>query len=363
MIQNLPSNIKQGCPWKEETSPTIYDENINWPKISIVTPSYNQGQFIEETIRSILLQNYPNLEYIIIDGGSKDDTVEIIKKYEKYITYWVSEHDEGQSHAINKGIEKSTGEIFNWLNSDDFYEKNALFNIAINFINNNPDIVTGTVRVLEIDAENWYITGHYIGKFCKKGYAIARLFQPSTFLLMKKVKQLGEISTELHHVMDVEWYLKYLLYFGFDKICEIDEIIVNYRHHEASKSIAKKDIFMPEIEFLYYRMALLISENKIADFIKKHILVEEIKSLDYKMKLDEKYLNIKILKETLSNFLYKYFSEHYVKGNLKLARKLAYLIEYKDLAEYRKQKFRLPQWRLKNIYPILVTWRRIKSFF
>jgi glycosyltransferase involved in cell wall biosynthesis len=117
---------------------------MNWPKISIVTPSFNQGQYIEETILSVLSQNYPNLEYIIIDGGSTDDTVEIIKKYESRITYWVSEPDRGQSHAINKGLQKCTGEIFNWLNSDDWYMPGALFDVANAFrINSRAQFVSG----------------------------------------------------------------------------------------------------------------------------------------------------------------------------------------------------------------------------
>ena len=123
-----PPEGKTGWPWTEE-SPQLPDKTPDgrpWPKISIVTPNYNYGQFIEETIRSVLLQGYPNLEYIIIDGGSTDNSVEIIKKYEKRLTYWVSEPDRGQAHAINKGLEMATGEWFNWINSDDLLMSHAL---------------------------------------------------------------------------------------------------------------------------------------------------------------------------------------------------------------------------------------------
>ncbi|WP_293297031.1 glycosyltransferase family 2 protein [Pedobacter sp. UBA4863] len=126
--------FKNNWPYTNAVDPEIYKGRTDWPKISIVTPSYNQGQYIEETILSILNQNYPNLEYIIIDGGSTDHTVEIIKKYEDRITYWVSEKDNGQSHAINKGFEKATGEIFAYLNSDDCYYPNTFWEIANTYV-------------------------------------------------------------------------------------------------------------------------------------------------------------------------------------------------------------------------------------
>ena len=117
-----------------------------YPKISIITPSYNQGQFLEQTIVSVLGQNYPNLEYVIIDGGSTDNSVEIIKKYEQHLAYWVSEKDKGQADAINKGLKFCTGEIFNWLNSDDYLENGALYKIAAAFENPVIDMVAGVVR-------------------------------------------------------------------------------------------------------------------------------------------------------------------------------------------------------------------------
>jgi glycosyltransferase involved in cell wall biosynthesis len=105
-------------------------DDKNLPKISIVTPSYNQGQFIEETIQSILHQKYPNLEYMVIDGTSTDNSIDIIRKYEKYITNWISEPDDGSADAIQKGIQKCTGELFNWLNSDDYLLPGTLITLG-----------------------------------------------------------------------------------------------------------------------------------------------------------------------------------------------------------------------------------------
>ncbi len=120
------------------------------PKISIITPSWNQGPFIERTIRSVLEQGYPNLEYIVMDGGSTDGTIDILRKYEGRLT-WVSDKDKGQADAINKGITRSTGDIIAYLNSDDIYETGALRKAADHFSAHPDDRwLTGQCRIIDV---------------------------------------------------------------------------------------------------------------------------------------------------------------------------------------------------------------------
>ena len=113
---------------------------MDYPKITIIVPSFNQGQYIGETLSSIINQDYPNLELFVVDGGSTDNSVEVIKKYEQHLTWWVSEKDKGQSDAINKGLSKATGEIINWICSDDLLTEGSLKNVATYFLNISDDI-------------------------------------------------------------------------------------------------------------------------------------------------------------------------------------------------------------------------------
>lgn len=208
-INDLPvaPTGRTGWPWTEATPtlPNTVTDGAPWPRISIVTPSFNQGQFIEETIRSVLLQGYPNLEYIIIDGGSTDESVEIIKKYEPWLKYWVSEQDRSQSHAINKGFAQSTGDILNWLCSDDCLTQNAL-NIVASYFVQNPtvDIVVGgvisnwgnTTRVQLWDAE----LKKYLS-IIPHGQPIA---QPSCFYKSLTLSRPGPVDETYHYMMDLE---------------------------------------------------------------------------------------------------------------------------------------------------------------
>jgi glycosyltransferase involved in cell wall biosynthesis len=223
MIELLPSQFPfEGWPWTEESQihPGNKADGSEWPRLTIVTPSYNHGRFIEETIRSVLLQNYPKLEYIIIDGGSNDSTLEIIKKYEFWITYWVSEPDKGQSDAINKGFQKATGIYGNWINSDDLLEKDALWTLAqkIN-MSNDKAVFLGDYKEIDFDGtlkrnsrseirnleELVDIERHWRnGKSNQIG-------QQATFFPLKLFKEVGMLDINNHFSMDYDLWGRFLI--------------------------------------------------------------------------------------------------------------------------------------------------------
>lgn len=186
-----------------------------YPKITVVTPVYNQARYLEETIKSIVNQGYPNLEYIIIDGGSTDGTVDVIKKYEKHLAYWVSEPDKGMYHAIQKGFDKSMGEIMCWLNSDDIFYDKCLFAIADVFMH-HPEVEWFSGKSTSMD-ENGMITGdsdsQYI-RFCKYDFYINRGFwvpQSSTIWRRSLWEKIGgRLDTNLRLAGDFDLWLKFI---------------------------------------------------------------------------------------------------------------------------------------------------------
>jgi glycosyltransferase involved in cell wall biosynthesis len=219
----------------------------NLPKITIVTPSYNQGAYIEQTIQSVLAQNYPNLEYIIIDGGSTDNTVDIIKKYESYITYWVSEKDAGQSDAINKGLARATGEVFNWLNSDDYYMPYALLHIGQQFMGNPTLNILCAKELQKSDDGYEYLTkGTTICPTVEETIAYGNNNQAPTFFKTDIVRALGGINPDIFFCMDSDMWIKYLLQYGLEGVQKTDFVINVFRLHEASKSVSARDRYLKD---------------------------------------------------------------------------------------------------------------------
>jgi glycosyltransferase involved in cell wall biosynthesis len=145
LLSALPPANQQGWPWTEETPAGAFADPPpgGWPKISIVCPSFQQGRYIEETIRSVLLQNYPAVEFIVMDGGSSDGTVVILQRYAPWLARWESQPDRGQSHAINKACDHATGEIIGWINSDDYYLPRAFATVARAYRANPRSLIYG----------------------------------------------------------------------------------------------------------------------------------------------------------------------------------------------------------------------------
>ena len=240
---------------KEFASRLLFDEKVilnkdaSCPKISIVTPSFNQSQFLERTILSVLNQNYPNWEYIIMDGGSTDGSKEIIKKYDKYLAYWTSEPDKGQGSAINKGFQKSTGEIFAWLCSDDIYLPGSLMKVSSIFAKNRTDLVYGnTYLINEIDS----IIGEHrnvkYSKFFSKAVIINGMFsisQPSMFWRRDLFMKVGGINDKLCNVLDNDLIIKFLL--NTHQTTHIREFISCERLHSERKTERLKHIGQREI--------------------------------------------------------------------------------------------------------------------
>lgn len=223
---------------------------MTWPKISLVTPSYNHASFIEETIQSVLDQNYPNLEYIIIDGHSTDDSVNIIKKYAPHLTYWVSEKDQGQTNAINKGLQRCSGQIFNWLNSDDVLLPGALQLVAQAWKETQAHIITANCQMHEIAVDKFaWLNSHApqnIKDFFPPGKIVIR--QPSTFLDLDMVQTLGAFNENLHYTMDWEYYYRIVYSLGSQlRSIKLDAPLSRAKFYEGTKTSQGWNNFEDEI--------------------------------------------------------------------------------------------------------------------
>jgi glycosyltransferase involved in cell wall biosynthesis len=212
---------------------------MSFPQISIVTPSYNQGRFIEATIQSVLTQDYPNLEYIIIDGGSKDQSVDIIRSHEKNLAYWVSEKDSGAADAIAKGFRRTTGDIMAYLNSDDLYTPGTLHAVAEAFKSGKSDVVFGNTWWIDTD-------GRHIGErrqtpFAPMGYLYGGfdLQQPAVFWSRHTYEKSGGIDPSYLFTFDTELFVRFVK--QRSRFMHINQFFAEFRIHPNSKSSTESD--------------------------------------------------------------------------------------------------------------------------
>lgn len=262
--KDLPSSSgnNTGWPWVESDDAAQCSSRLtetgSWPRISVVTPSFNQAEFLEAAIRSVLLQRYPNFEYIIMDGGSVDDSVSVIKQYEQWIDCWVSEPDNGQSHALNKGFRKASGDIFCWLNSDDIFEPDAFFKVADAWrLHQGNLIIAGECREFSadgmdnihrpsfqspaeaprplplnqvLDLANGWLSGHFF-------------YQPEVFFPRKVFEAVGGIDESLHYAMDYDLWIRLALH--GTPIVTLIEPLAGFRFHDAQKT-ADRNLVLKE---------------------------------------------------------------------------------------------------------------------
>ncbi len=219
--------------------------------ISIVTPSFNQADYLEQTIQSVLSQEYPHLEYLIVDGGSSDGTVEIIQKYDARLAWWVSEPDKGQTDAINKGFDRAQGDILAWINSDDTYEPGA-FAAAVKYLRDHP-----AVGMVYGDCNYINESGDVIGRFnaaqtdyprLRRGYT--HIPQQTMFFRAELWKQTGPLDPSFYFAMDYDLWTRIA---ARTEIKYLPQTWANFRLHTSGKTILADGRCWPEMMRVHYR--------------------------------------------------------------------------------------------------------------
>ena len=230
---------------------TKIDPTVSLPKVSIVTPSFNQATFLEMTIRSVLEQDYENIEYIIIDGGSTDGSKEIIQKYAHKLAYWQSEKDKGQTDALNQGFARATGEILAWLNSDDVLYPGAV-SAAVRKLAHHPEAAMVYGDCEWINADN-----QVIGRFpaaqtdlkkLRRGYV--HIPQQASFFRADLWRKVGPLDESFYFAMDYDLWTRLA---SHAPLLYVPDVWAGFRLHEGAKSIAEDDRCWPEMLRVHYR--------------------------------------------------------------------------------------------------------------
>jgi glycosyltransferase involved in cell wall biosynthesis len=224
-------------------------------KVSIITPSYNQAKYLEQTIQSVLTQDYKNIEYILIDGGSNDGSIDIIKKYQDKFAYWISEKDNGQADAINKGFAKANGEIIAWLNSDDYYLPNTISQVIKTF-EENPDVVLIYGHMLAVDENGkTFNTLNYKQLTLEDLICFQIIGQPAVFFRNSTLHKTNGLNLDFHFLLDHLFWIE-LAQHG--KMLHVNQTWSAARYHAEAKNRAKASEFGKEA----FRILSLVEQDK-----------------------------------------------------------------------------------------------------
>ena len=258
-----PPPGKSGWPW--DLPPAAVQPTEPIPRISIIIPSFNLGRFIEETIRSIVLQQWPDLELIIVDGGSGDETVDVIRKYEPWIRWWVSEPDGGQAEAINKGLKRATGDIVAWFNADDFFAGGIFAAVAEGWRHNPKAIYAAPVA-------NFFVRGRET-LIRPRGLSLENVIQywtrrsvwhdPGFFWSRAVVDAVGGPDTSLHYAHDFDYLVRALQH---AEVEYIDHVAAGFRLHQESKTVSMTEQMMAETTEVSRRYWHLVSDLDVEGF-------------------------------------------------------------------------------------------------
>lgn len=280
------------------------------PSFTVITPSYNSNTYVEQALNSVMAQTHKDIQYIVIDGFSNDKTQRTLRRYEQNFSHLIIERDSGQSEAINKGLKLAKGDVINWLNTDDYYEPDALRVVGKFFENQAIRVVAGKSRLFQGDQTVRYSRGTdiYPGNLIKT-IGWARIDQPETFFRKEAWDRVGLLNEQLHYTMDREWWMRYLYHFGLEGIIKIDDVLVNFRLHEHSKTVSATAKFKEEHDTLFYILATILKDNNIERLLLSNLTLDQ--NIDSEIR---HWTNKEIIQGSLCYYLLNRAEELYYQG-------------------------------------------------